>query len=80
MSKISKLITLFGDETQNTTGVDRELYLLLHKYQGVLPEPDENFHKAFRQMDITDDGNVDMQIWKLLHESDIFWKCFIIVA
>lgn len=34
----------------------------------------QNFHKAFRQRDITADGYTDMAIWVLLDEATLFWN------
>ena len=31
------------------------------------------FHKAFRQVDVTDNGYTDMAIWILLSEATLFW-------
>ena len=32
------------------------------------------FHKAFRQIDVTDNGNLDMVGWLLLSEAELFWR------
>ncbi len=32
------------------------------------------FHKAHRQVDVTDSGYMDMAIWILLSEASLFWK------
>lgn len=32
-----------------------------------------SFHKAFRQVDVTPDGNLDMAYWCLLQQVEIFW-------
>jgi len=80
--KIEKLLSLLYKETFGTEGADRALYCLLKRYEENLPEPDKSgyFHKAFRQMDITESGFVDFAIWCLIKESKVFWKCFNIIV
>ena len=34
------------------------------------------FHKSFRQIDVTDSGQKDMAIWHLLDNAKIFWEVF----
>lgn len=75
--KIKKLLKILDEETKNQDSpADRALFCLLKRYEDKLPEPDDYFHKAFRQTDVTDSGYTDMAIWHLLSASGIFWNCF----
>lgn len=60
--------------------VDTALRLLLRKYRDELPELDDYFHKAFRQIDVTNDGNIDMVIWHLIDASEAFWVAYEMVS
>lgn len=55
---------------------DRALFHLLKLHKDRLPKLDDYFHKAFRQVDVTDSGECDMAIWCLLQDAPIFWDCF----
>jgi len=55
---------------------EQALCMLLRKYQNDLPVLDYYFHKAFRQVDVTDDGFIDGLIWTLLQGANIFWEVF----
>lgn len=81
--KMGKLLEIFKDRLQrDTAGVikdsDRALYHALAHWheQGKLPKLDGYFHKAFRQVDVTDSGHMDMVIWNLLNGSDLFWRLY----
>ena len=52
------------------------LYILLEKHKDKLPVLDYYFHKAFRQVDVTDNGLIDSVIWWLLQGANIFWRIF----
>jgi hypothetical protein len=53
------------------------LYHLLTAYQGKIGKFQPwYFHKAFRQIDVTDDGHIDGAIWHLLNGSKTFWDVF----
>lgn len=71
-----RLVELMDKATQGESNADRALYCLLKRYQDVLPELDDYFHKAFRQTDVTDSGYTDSAIWHLIGESQVFWRCF----
>lgn len=77
-SECKKLLELFDVETQkgNCKSSDRALWHLLKYWENRLPELDDYFHKAFRQIDVTDYGYVDMAIWNLLNDSTLFWRLF----
>jgi hypothetical protein len=53
---------------------DRALYHLLLEFrkdmEGYTPD---YFHKAFRQINVTKSGNVDMAFYALLDDAPIFW-------
>ena len=72
--KISELIEFFYKEARSPA--DMALYHLLNEHKDSMPPFDEYFHKAFRQTDVTDSGNIDMSIWYLIGESKLFWHCF----
>ncbi|MDD5149781.1 MAG: hypothetical protein PHC28_04785 [Flavobacterium sp.] len=74
--KLSRLLSLYNEETKDKSGQCRALYLLLVKYIKDLPEIDDYFQKAFRQTDITDDGVIDMVIWHLMNGNTLFWTIF----
>lgn len=74
--KIETLLKRMDEETKDGWGFERALYLLLDGYKEKLPEPDDNFHKAFRQWDVTDNSCVDMAIWQSIQQSKVFWRCF----
>lgn len=65
--------------TMGERSLERGLYLLLKAFADDLPEINGYFHKSFRQtdvIDIGDHGAIDMAIWHLLQESEIFWRVF----
>lgn len=75
--QIARLLELMDKETQDSDKpADRALWHLLKRWEDRLPELDGYFHKAFRQMDVTDDGHTDMAIWNLIHHSKTFWRLF----
>ena len=84
--KIKELLELLEKETQHVSAFttttndgkpsDRALWHLLKQWESKLPELDDYFHKAFRQVDVTDDGHTDMAIWNLLSDSTLFWRLF----
>lgn len=72
---IEKLLGRLDEETKDGTDYNsRALFHLLSAYKekivGLTPD---YFHKAFRQIDVTDNGHVDMAIWCLLHRAKTFW-------
>lgn len=78
--KLTRLLELFDEESlkdfKNPAG--RALWHLLTRWKDELPTLDGYFIKAFRQVDVTDDGNTDMAIWNLLNSESAttFWKLF----
>lgn len=74
--KTAKLLQLFDEATKTISGPERALYCLLKAYVTEIPEPDDYFHKAFRQVDVTDKAEIDMAIWHLLQGTRVFWTCF----
>jgi len=78
--RINKLLDMYDKEcdlsVRTQRNIERALYLVLRKYQDRLPEPDDYFHKSFRQTDVTGDAGMDMVIWHLLHACKAFWECF----
>ena len=74
--KITQLLERMDKETKNVWGFERGLYHLLKAHESELPELNGYFHKAFRQVDITESGHIDMAIWQMLQESKVFWLCF----
>lgn len=74
--KIKEFLDLFEKRVKTSDSyASRALYKLLKEYESKLPNIDDYFHKAFRQIDVTDSGNIDMAIWLLINESDDFWYC-----
>ena len=75
MEKKTKLfLEKLNEATISTQGFERGLYLLLAAFADDLPLINDYFHKAFRQIDVTNSGKVDMAIWQMLQESKIFWR------
>jgi hypothetical protein len=68
------------EKNTNSHPVDRILFHLLMSSKEKLPEFDKEypawFHKAFRQVDVTEDGNLDIAIWHALNHAKIFWEVF----
>lgn len=76
-SSISRLLSAYQKEAKSN--VDRALYNLLTRFEDELPPLNNYFHKAFRQIDCVDTragGYMDMAIWFLLNESELFWELF----
>jgi hypothetical protein len=85
MTDIEKLLKLFDEKTLTrrknaspiySSGVERALWHLLERWKEKLPPLNEDFHKTFRQTDVTDNEHIDMAIWHLLQESTWFWEIF----
>lgn len=84
MEKIDKLLELLDQETKDCNAwnedrskpSDRALFHLLKRDKDNLPELNDYFHKAFRQTDVLEDGNLDSAIWHLLSDSTLFWRLF----
>ena len=70
------MLEMMDGKTQGNGGFERGLFFLLKRYKSSLPLLNDYFHKAFRQIDITDSSLVDMAIWNALQDSEIFWHCF----
>lgn len=70
-------------EERRNSDSERALFLLLKGFEKHLPEIDDYFHKAFRQVDVIPDfdeqissGHIDSAIWVLLDKSKIFWEVY----
>lgn len=65
-----------GKSAMRLPHVELALYHMLRHYQDDLPDLDDDsgFHKAFRQRDILPSGDLDMVVWHLLAQSDLFWQ------
>jgi hypothetical protein len=84
--KLDKLLEIFEeknypikyDRHYKVSGGDRALLILLDRYRDELPSVDEYFHKAFRQVDVIEDGegSLDMAIWHLIGDSKLFWDAW----
>lgn len=74
--QITLLLERMDEETKGDWGFERGLYHLLKANETKLPPLDDYFHKAFRQVDVTESGHTDMAIWQALQESKVFWRCF----
>ena len=74
--KITRLLERMNEETKDSWGFERSLYHLLKAHESELPELNGYFHKAFRQVDVTESGHVDMAIWQALQQSKVFWLYF----
>lgn len=47
---------------------------MIEKYGEQLPPFNDYFHKSFRQVDILEDGHMDMVFWNLLNATSVFWE------
>lgn len=79
----NKLLQVFRGKVEHNLSakpelysVDRALLYLLEEFEEDLPEVDAYFHKAFRQVDVTNSGRIDAAIWQLIGLSDTFWEAF----
>lgn len=75
IEKMDRLVRDSGKATR----ADSILLLMLKRWEDEIPEYNEVFfHKQFRQTDVVDNengqGEMDMVIWHLLHESSLFWE------
>ena len=86
-SKMDRLLKEFDEATVNNWDdknhyADRALYHALLRWEDSIPpleqlkEQDTNFHKIFRQTDVTESGHTDMIIWCLLEQSQVFWQIY----
>lgn len=77
MIKFSEFIIIYDNLTKERNK-ERALWnALMAEWTKVQPLFDEDidyFHKAFRQMDVTKTGYMDMVIWILLDEAELFWE------
>lgn len=77
--RIDQLIETFGKKSLKSVdknyNLNRALWRLLNKHKEELPQADDYFHKAFRQIDVIDE-TTDGVIWHLLCESQLFWECW----
>lgn len=73
---VRRFLKDFGRETESLTGADRALYVLLREHEADLPDIAPDFHKMFRQVDVTPSAAVDIAIWHLIHASKEFGECF----
>lgn len=81
--KIDKILKMMDQKTRKEwLPVERALFHLLKQHKEELPELNNYFHKAFRQVDVINDGSghMDMAIYNLLDASKIFWEYFEIVC
>ena len=68
------------DKITKEADKERALWLLLKanekRIKGLIEEDPTGywFHKAFRQVDVTESGYMDMAIWTLLSEATLFWE------
>jgi len=75
----SALLARFAEMVEATNfSDDRALLHLLRSCEGKFAyDADDNiFHKQFRQQDVAGDANIDMAIWWLMRNSDVFWSVF----
>lgn len=79
MKLFDRVIIAF--ETKSVgNNVERALYHLLLLNRDHIEDLIEDvnyFHKAFRQIDVTETGEMDMAIYALLDEAEIFWSILI---
>lgn len=78
--KYDQVLELFKELTDDLDKdpAERALYLLLLEHRDRMPaleteEQYQYFHKAFRQVDVMDTGNMDLVFYNLLHYSQLFW-------
>lgn len=77
--EVSALLARFAEMVDATNFPDdRALLHLLRSCEGKFGyNADENmFQKQFRQQNITGNAHVDMAIWLLMRNSDVFWSAF----
>lgn len=75
--RIEEFLKIYNLETgKQDNKSERALFCLLEGFKNDLPELDDYFHTAFRQIDVTPYGHVDSAIWHLLYDAPIFWECF----
>ena len=72
--KLEALIRRMNEETTRKTAVDRALFCLLAGYATRLPELSPNFAQEFLDRLVTGEAMVDLAIWHLLGESEVFAK------
>lgn len=73
---IDRVLKLLDERSSKSDSMpDRALWHMLAHHRDELPVLDGYFHKAFRQVDVTDSGHHDMTIWCLLYNSTLFWEC-----
>lgn len=73
-----RLVEIYETEIGETPSLEQQLLLKMFKENvEFLPGDWENnptdFHKAFRQTDVTSSGYKDMLIWNLMHLDDKIW-------
>jgi hypothetical protein len=76
--KLDRLLSTFERKIEETSG-DLHEHALLHmlkRWRAQLPDPDDYFHKTFRQCDVLPTGHEDMVMWNLLGASKLFWQAF----
>lgn len=77
-----KLLKAYDGLTKNDLRYENEraLFRLLNGFKKEITgliEADPSgfwFHKAFRQTDVTGNGDIDMAIWHLLQKASLFWQ------
>lgn len=79
----AKLLEVFRAKIERKLSIEPEIYsadlallYLLEEFEKDLPEVDDYFHKAFRQVDPIDRDGVNYAIWNLVGLSELFWEAF----
>ena len=68
---VKLMLHILDKRTKQEQSIDRVLYLLLRAHENDIPNSASWFHKAFRQVDVTGNGSVDMAIWHAIHMSKL---------
>jgi hypothetical protein len=74
MSNVKTLIEQLGQQAK--TNVDLALHRLLVINAEKLPEVNDYFHIKFLKDSVTNDQNIDIEIWELINVSHAFWDVF----
>ena len=72
--KMEALIRRMNEETMRKTAADRALFYLLAGYATRMPELSPTFAQEFVDRMVTGEAMVDLAIWHLLGESEVFAK------
>lgn len=69
-------LKLINESNESSKNFSESLFYLINEdlENGSANNIVNNFHKSFRQMDMTNSGHLDMIVWNLLQIEDVFRK------